>query len=858
MQIGVLVVHIALVSFCLSCAAAQQPDQGNAPTHSGIAQQFSEEGAASADAWSDLLGKSVKHDVYVHSGTQQIAIAELALKPSILSGGEPYLDISVPTHSFKVSALDFNPSEESGWGRSIRVRSLSTGTVREIAVPAEGRVSNIAWSPRGNWLSFIVKSEGDAHIWVASMRDGASSRASQKPVNMLVNGQVSNSLRHPFRTQYVPYIWLPDESAIVFAAKDEVNHLTHGEWSRINVPKTSTSSSMSEYPVQEYGAAENEYVRRLKLDRAYSKKLVSAPISSPGVEKTVRFQRGITHILARGSGPEASVATIGITGNGLYRRQAFRVDLRSYTPSVSSEVTIPATARWELRQSSSDSGVVVASIDHDEATCLLDLKVTSPQSRSEICFESRILDMVESNDALFVLLSDNTVSSISRTDMAVTNTLAIEAGVSDFLSFISPGSAECNLAVVPLVAVRRSNTAASATHVQDESGAVVTFSVLRPDFEERKSLLVAELFDEKVRLFPTGFSTCSGELFVSRESRQHPRNYFLIASGGSQGTDLTRFEDFMPEFARWDHKTLNYVRKDGIQLTAQLILPRSNKRSADGKYPAVIWQYPRHQPALADWERPDPDSNRYRDPRNTNGDHEYRRTKSNSADGEWNEYLRPLGENYIGNWLPYLLVYDGYAVVAYPDFPLIGEDGNSQYGSFSAQLTFNAEALVRALKETDVVDMQRIAVGGHSRGGTTATQLLAQTDLFAAGFSYAGPTSFHSYLAGFQFEDRTYWEYPDAYLQNSPILHADRINEPLLSMFGELDHNPRRSHGEDLHRIMRALGKTHKLIVFPGEDHVPRYLETQLRILVEVSAWLDEHMPLSAGARAETRSFDKE
>ena len=67
--------------------------------------------------------------------------------------------------------------------------------------------------------------------------------------------------------------------------------------------------------------------------------------------------------------------------------------------------------------------------------------------------------------------------------------------------------------------------------------------------------------------------------------------------------------------------------------------------------------------------------------------------------------------------------------------------------------------------------------------------LLAHTDLFAAGIARSGAYNRSLTPFGFQTERRSYWEATDLYTKMSPFTFAHKINEPILLIHGEADNN---------------------------------------------------------------------
>ena len=68
-----------------------------------------------------------------------------------------------------------------------------------------------------------------------------------------------------------------------------------------------------------------------------------------------------------------------------------------------------------------------------------------------------------------------------------------------------------------------------------------------------------------------------------------------------------------------------------------------------------------------------------------------------------------------------------------------------------------------------VADRERVGVGGHSYGAFMTANLLAHSDLFAAGIARSGAYNRTLTPFGFQAETRTFWEAPEIYAKMSPF-----------------------------------------------------------------------------------------
>ena len=73
------------------------------------------------------------------------------------------------------------------------------------------------------------------------------------------------------------------------------------------------------------------------------------------------------------------------------------------------------------------------------------------------------------------------------------------------------------------------------------------------------------------------------------------------------------------------------------------------------------------------------------------------------------------------------------------DMPIIGEGKVEPNDTFVEQIEQNAIALINYVSDDlGVVDRTRIGVGGHSYGAFMTANLLAHTNLFAAGIARSG------------------------------------------------------------------------------------------------------------------------
>ncbi|MGH8057726.1 MAG: alpha/beta hydrolase family protein, partial [Candidatus Entotheonellia bacterium] len=118
------------------------------------------------------------------------------------------------------------------------------------------------------------------------------------------------------------------------------------------------------------------------------------------------------------------------------------------------------------------------------------------------------------------------------------------------------------------------------------------------------------------------------------------------------------------------------------------------------------------------------------------------------------------------------------------------------------------------------------------------------SDLFRAGVARSGAYNRTLTPFGFQSERRTLWQALDSYIKMSPFMYADKIDEPLLLIHGEVDNNsgtfPMQS--ERLYHAVRGSGGTVRLVMLPHESHIYMARETVEHTLYEMVSWFDRYV----------------
>ncbi len=306
-----------------------------------------------------------------------------------------------------------------------------------------------------------------------------------------------------------------------------------------------------------------------------------------------------------------------------------------------------------------------------------------------------------------------------------------------------------------------------------------------------------------------GFVDGSTDRILTRyESKKEPPNYYLVDLKSGKREKITYYKDPAPQLTGLKKTLLKYKRDDGVDLSGTLYLPPDYKK--DQRLPLMIWAYPRE----------------YRDPK-----------IAGQIKGSPNRFTFLRGTS------PLFFVTQGYAVLDGAQMPVVG-DPQTMNNTFIEQIVSSAKAAIDYLDSLGVIDPKRVGVAGHSYGAFMTANLLAHSDLFAAGIARSGAYNRTLTPFGFQAERRTLWEAPEIYFKISPFMHADKVKTPILLIHGEADNNsgtfPIQS--KRFFHALKGFGVTAELVLLPYESHGYRARESVLHVLAEMFDWFDTYV----------------
>lgn len=165
---------------------------------------------------------------------------------------------------------------------------------------------------------------------------------------------------------------------------------------------------------------------------------------------------------------------------------------------------------------------------------------------------------------------------------------------------------------------------------------------------------------------------------------------------------------------------------------------------------------------------------------------------------------------------------------------------------------------VQKLIDMGIADPDKLGLHGHSWSGYQTAFMITQTDIFDAAIAGAPVSNMTSAYSGirwgsglarqFQYEQTqsriggSLWEYPELYIENSPVFYADRINTPLLMMFGDEDTAVPWYQGIEMYLAMRRLDKDAIFLQYRDEPHHLQEYGNRLDYAIKMKEYFDHYL----------------
>ncbi|MBA4070415.1 MAG: hypothetical protein C0497_01050 [Gemmatimonas sp.] len=144
---------------------------------------------------------------------------------------------------------------------------------------------------------------------------------------------------------------------------------------------------------------------------------------------------------------------------------------------------------------------------------------------------------------------------------------------------------------------------------------------------------------------------------------------------------------------------------------------------------------------------------------------------------------------------------------------------------------------VQSLIARGFVDSKKLGITGQSWGGYQTNYVITATSMFAAAVPNATVVNMTSAYGGIRWQSgllRTFqyersqsriagslWQYPERFIENSPLFRLDRVTTPVLFMANDNDGAVPWYQGIEFYGAMRRLQKEAYLVVYNGDEHNP-------------------------------------
>jgi dipeptidyl aminopeptidase/acylaminoacyl peptidase len=771
-------------------------------------------------------------------GGNYVALVEYEAYPPIASLARPYLPLA---------GLRLDPVI-AGRQRTRRLTGLSVlslpgGALTRLPLPEGASVSVPTWAPDGRRMAFTVDEPDGIAVWVADAAAGTASPVPGLRVRDVLGGDPA--------TVAAAVRWSRDgASLLALGTPASPPPLPDGVIEPQAEETAGKRSQMATFQDLLRTAADEDTFEALATTvplRVDPESGAAKELGPPGLYHSLHESPDGAHLLVyrltrpfsfRVPWPYFTRRAEVWTAAGVPERVIADLPVSDEVPrqgvptgprDVSWAEAEPARLLWT---EALDGGDPLAQAEHRDQVMTLAAPFAGPDARPERCglVQHRCLGWQDLAEPGRVLVTEHDrdrrwlttrLSDFSESDSASSAQGRVIFDRSADDAYADPG--------MPMVTLRPDG---SRVVLQDGPSVYLRGEGSGPDgdrpFLDRLDLetgAVTRLFSCPADAYEVviGFVAGRRDLVLTwRETPAQPPSLFTAAlpAADSGRTRLTDWPDPHPQLTGLERRLVSYDRGDGVQLTGMLYLPPGYDRDRDGRLPLVIWAYPLDYGDAAVAGQVRGSTQRF--------------TRLQATEPTW-------------------FVLRGYAVLSAATMPVIG-DPETMNDTYVEQITAAAAAHIRALDEEGLIDPARVAVGGHSYGAFMTANLLAHTDLFAAGIARSGAYNRTLTPFGFQTERRSFWEAPEVYDRMSAFRYADKITAPVLLVHGALDANPGTFpiQSQRLFQAIQGNGGTARLVVLPHESHGYAARESVLHLLAEQFGWVDRW--LSAGREAAPES----
>ena len=761
----------------------------------------------------DLVMAKPTPGVSFDSKGQYMLLLDRSDMPSVEDLAQPELRIA----GLRINPNNFGPSRTS-YFTNITIKEVATGKEFPVTgLPANLKAGNLQWSPNEDKAAFTNTTSNGIDIYVFDIKTRKATKINKAAVNLVLNAA---------------FDWI-DNNSLLYAAVNKPLSMApkkplapKGPVVQQNLGKVAASVTFQDLIKSPFDETQFEFYASTQLVKNTNG--IETKIGTPAIYSSVNISPDKKYLLVkRIDKPFSYLVTAGGFNSTMMITDMNLVTVKVLAKLPSSELAprgndnvlnaprgygwlsnSPATVRWIEPL---DSGLIKNKMDHHDAAFTLAAPFTGTPKELVKTAERMYSITDVTADLFFVTEGSRAKHRMKMSKMYGNGKMEVLVDRSTDDAYNDPGSplTEKNKwgRTVPKLIngsqlVMRGNGASA-------KGDLPFLNSFDINTKETKQLWRCE--EPYYETVTDVLDYDKLVIVTNRQSQDEQPNYYLRDLKNNSVKAITGFPDPQPGLRGITRQKITYKRKDGVDLAADLYLPKGYDAKKDGPLPVIMWAYPREFKSAAD-----------------------------AAQLRGSKYtFTRVGYGSVVFWAT-----QGYAIMDNTEFPIVGEGDKQPNDNFVDQLTWSAEAAIDKVAEMGVGDRNRVAVGGHSYGAFMTANLLAHTKLFKAGIARSGAYNRTLTPFGFQNEERTYWQAPEVYFKMSPFSYASQIKTPMLMIHGEADNNPGTFpiQSERLYNAIKGHGGTVRFVQLPFESHGYAAKENILHMLWEQDQWLSKYV----------------
>ena len=766
---------------------------------------------------SDLLLAPPTPTISVDGKAQYMLVMERSFYPTVEELGQP---------EFKIAGLRINPNNFSlsrqNFIKKLSLQNIVTGKNITLAgMPNNVSALSPSWNPSENKIAFYNVTANAVDVWVIDIKTGTCSKINKSPVNIVLSSNI---------------IWLDDATVLYKintnnAAQMQKKPITpKGPTIQESIGKVAPSVTYQDLIKSPYDEYAFEFLASAQLVK--NKNGVETKIGSPAIISSLDLSPDRNYVLTRTinkpfsylvtvNGFASSINVIDINGK-LIKTIA---DLPSSETTPSGYDNVQNVARafdWKDDEPATityamplDSGMMKKNIpSHDVVMALAAPFTGSPKELFKTSTRYIRTTWGDEHIALVTeMLRSKQQYKVSRYDASNNSlTTLYQGNMTD--AYTNPGSPvttknKFNREVIATInkgqAILMNNTTGASP--KGDLPYIASF-----DLNTKTNNIIWRSAEDNFEMVMEVIDFNNLKVITRRETEKEVPNYYIRSIKENNKIQITNFKNPYQSMEGVTKEKIKYKRKDGVDLTGDLYLPKGYDKTKDGPLPTLLWAYPREFTNAAD---------------------------ASQIRGNQHKFT-------MLSWgSPIFYVTQGYAILDNAEMPIVATSADKKPNDdFVNQLILNATAAIDKLVELGISNRNKIAVGGHSYGAFMTVNLLAHSNLFKAGIARSGAYNRTLTPFGFQNEERTFWQAKDLYLEMSPFAFADKIKTPLLMTHGEMDDNTGTFpiNSERLYAAIKGHGGTVRFVYLPYEAHGYKGKENVLHLLWEQGRWLDKYL----------------